>query len=65
MPKVTGSALRRLRSSTRRASARADTIWGARTEYLLRREGETLRMARKKVMLSNNDKPLYTLSFLV
>ena len=47
------------------SSARADTIWGARTEYLLRREGETLRMARKKVMLSNNDKPLYTLSFLV
>jgi 3-phenylpropionate/cinnamic acid dioxygenase small subunit len=47
------------------ANARADTIWGARTEYLLRREGAALRMARKKVMLSNNDKPLYTLSFLV
>jgi 3-phenylpropionate/cinnamic acid dioxygenase small subunit len=47
------------------SNARADTIWGARTEYLLRRQGEALRMARKKVMLSNNDKPLYTLSFLV
>ncbi len=47
------------------SNARGDTIWGARTEYLLRRESDTLKMAKKKVMLSNNDKPLYTLSFLV
>ncbi len=47
------------------SNARGDTIWGARTEYLLRRESDVLKMAKKKVMLSNNDKPLYTLSFLV
>jgi len=47
------------------SNARGDTIWGARSEYLLRRESDTLKMAKKKVMLSNNDKPLYTLSFLV
>lgn len=47
------------------SNARGDTIWGARTEYLLRRESDALKMAKKKVMLSNNDKPLYTLSFLV
>lgn len=47
------------------SNLRADTVWAARYEYLLRREGETLRMARKKVILVNNDKALYTLSFLV
>jgi 3-phenylpropionate/cinnamic acid dioxygenase small subunit len=47
------------------SNARGDTVWGARNEYLLRRGEQGLRMARKKVMLSNNDKPLYTLSFLV
>ena len=47
------------------SSSRGDTIWGARNEYLLRRGEQGLRLARKKVMLSNNDKPLYTLSFLV
>ena len=47
------------------SNARGDTVWSARNEYLLRRGEQGLRMARKKVMLSNNDKPLYTLSFLV
>lgn len=47
------------------SSQRGDTIWAARTEFSLRREGDTFRMARKKVMLVNNDKALYTLSFLV
>ncbi|HSW14010.1 MAG TPA: aromatic-ring-hydroxylating dioxygenase subunit beta [Solimonas sp.] len=47
------------------SNLRADTVWAARYEYVLRREGETFRMARKKVVLVNNDKALYTLSFLV
>jgi len=47
------------------SSLRDDTVWAARTEYLLRHEGGTFRMARKKVALVNNDKPLYTMSFLI
>lgn len=47
------------------SNLRADTVWATRNEYLLRPEGETFRMSRKKVMLVNNDKALYTLSFLV
>jgi len=40
-------------------------VWASRNEYTLRRIGDALRMARKKVSLVNNDKPIYTLSFLV
>jgi len=47
------------------SNLRAETLWAARSEYVLRRDGERLRMARKKVMLVNNDKALFTLSFLV
>ena len=47
------------------SNLREDTIWAARTEYLLREEAGALKMARKKVALVNNDKPLYTLSFLI
>lgn len=47
------------------SSLRGDTVWGTRNEYLLRRTPDGLRMARKKVVLVNNDKALYTLSFLV
>lgn len=52
------------------SNRRGDTVWGARVEYLLRRhvvEGRSasFRMARKKVVLVNNDKALYTLSFLI
>lgn len=47
------------------SSQRDDTLWAARTEYLLRDEGGTFRMARKTVALVNNDKPLYTMSFLI
>jgi hypothetical protein len=32
---------------------------------VLRETGDGLRMARKTVILVNNDKPLYTLSFLI
>jgi 3-phenylpropionate/cinnamic acid dioxygenase small subunit len=47
------------------SNLRADTVWCTRNEYLLRREADGLRMARKKVVLVNNDKALYTLSFLI
>ena len=47
------------------SNPRADTVWATRNEYRLRRESGSLRMVRKKVMLVNNDKPLYTLSFLI
>jgi 3-phenylpropionate/cinnamic acid dioxygenase small subunit len=44
---------------------RGDTVWAARTEYTLRRVDGQLRMARKKVMLVNNDKALYSMAFLI
>ncbi|VVP20870.1 p-cumate 2,3-dioxygenase system, small oxygenase component [Pseudomonas fluorescens] len=47
------------------SNLRAETVWCTRNEYLLRREAVGLRMARKKVVLVNNDKALYTLSFLI
>lgn len=47
------------------SNLRGDTIWAARTEYLLRDTDSGMKMARKKVMLVNNGKALYTLSFLV
>ena len=47
------------------SNRRGDTVWAARNEFVLRREGENWRMARKKVVLVNNDKALYTLSFLI
>ncbi len=47
------------------STARRDTIWGTRCEYVLRRIEGALRMARKKVMLVNNAKALPTLSFLI
>jgi len=47
------------------SNLRGETIWAARTNYVLRLNGAGLRMARKTVNLVNNDKPLYTLSFLI
>ncbi|MGX1096417.1 aromatic-ring-hydroxylating dioxygenase subunit beta [Amorphus sp. MBR-141] len=47
------------------SNLRGDTVWATRNEYLLRKADGALRMARKKVILVNNDKPLYTLSFLI
>ncbi|MEC9357993.1 MAG: aromatic-ring-hydroxylating dioxygenase subunit beta [Pseudomonadota bacterium] len=47
------------------SSLRGDTVWATRNEYVLRRTEHGLRMARKKVVLVNNDKALYTLSFLI
>jgi 3-phenylpropionate/cinnamic acid dioxygenase small subunit len=47
------------------SAARRDTIWGTRYEYILRRIGGALRMARKKVMLVNNAKALPNMAFLI
>jgi 3-phenylpropionate/cinnamic acid dioxygenase small subunit len=47
------------------SNLRGETIWAARTTYVLREVDGALSMARKTVNLVNNDKPLYTLSFLI
>jgi 3-phenylpropionate/cinnamic acid dioxygenase small subunit len=47
------------------SNRRGETLWAARTQYVLRRRGPSFRMARKTVTLVNNDKPLYTLAFLI
>jgi 3-phenylpropionate/cinnamic acid dioxygenase small subunit len=44
---------------------RGVTLWAGRSEYRLRNTGDGWRMARKKVMLVDNDRPLNTMSFLV
>ncbi|WP_066266435.1 aromatic-ring-hydroxylating dioxygenase subunit beta [Hydrogenophaga palleronii] len=47
------------------SSVRGDVVWASRNEYILRREGESLRMARKKVVLVNNETALYSMAFLI
>lgn len=44
---------------------RGVTLWAARIEWTLRRTDDGMRMARKKVMLVNNDRALSTLAFLI
>jgi 3-phenylpropionate/cinnamic acid dioxygenase small subunit len=44
---------------------RGVTLWAGRSEYKLRRAEDGLKMAYKKVLLVNNDRPLNTMSFLV
>ncbi len=44
---------------------RRDLVWASRNEYRLRRIGDGLRMAFKKVVLVNNDKALFSMAFLV
>jgi benzoate/toluate 1,2-dioxygenase beta subunit len=44
---------------------RGVTLWAGRSEYTLRRTDDGLRMAYKKVTLVDNDRPLYTLAFLI
>ena len=44
---------------------RGVTLWAGRSEWTLRRTGDGLRIARKKVMLANNDRALNTLAFLI
>jgi 3-phenylpropionate/cinnamic acid dioxygenase small subunit len=47
------------------SQTRGDVLWAARADYTLRRDGDALRMARKKVTLVNNADALYSLSFLI
>ena len=47
------------------SSLRDDTLWATRNEYRLRHVEGELRIAYKKVVLVNNAKAIYTLSFLV
>lgn len=47
------------------SNMRGETVWATRNEYRLRRVDGQLKMAHKKVVLVNNDKPIYTLSFLI
>ena len=44
---------------------RGPTLWAARNEYRLRLVDGQLKLARKKIVLVNNNKPIFTLSFLV
>lgn len=44
---------------------RAETVWATRNEYRLREVDGALRMVRKKVVLANNHRPIFTLSFLI
>ena len=44
---------------------RGVTLWAGRSEYRLRRTDDGWRMAAKKVLLVDNDRPLHTLSFLI
>ncbi|BBY81200.1 aromatic-ring-hydroxylating dioxygenase subunit beta [Mycolicibacterium pulveris] len=45
--------------------ARGNQLWGGRTTYRLRRDGAHLRLAYKKVVLVDNDKPIPTMGFLI
>lgn len=47
------------------SQTRGDTVWASRNEYTLRREKGELRMARKKVVLVNNNTALYSMAFLI
>ena len=44
---------------------RGTTVWAGRSQYRLRRVDGEWRMAAKKVMLVDHDRPLATLAFLV
>jgi benzoate/toluate 1,2-dioxygenase beta subunit len=45
--------------------ARGNRLWGGRTTYRLRRLDGVLRLAYKKVVLVDNDRPIPTLGFLI
>ena len=44
---------------------RAETVWATRNEYRLRQVDGAFRLVRKKVVLVNNHRPIFTLSFLI
>jgi benzoate/toluate 1,2-dioxygenase beta subunit len=45
--------------------SRGMRLWGGRTTYRLRRRGDDMLLAYKKVVLVDNDQPLPTLGFLI
>ncbi len=45
--------------------ARGNQVWGGRITYRLRQQEAGLRLAYKKVVLVDNDKPIPTMSFLI
>ena len=45
--------------------SRGTHLWGGRNTYRLRRRGDELLLAYKKVVLVDNDQPLPTLGFLI
>jgi len=45
--------------------ARGNELWGGRVTYRLRRDGAELRLAYKKVVLVDNEKPIPTMGFLI
>jgi benzoate/toluate 1,2-dioxygenase subunit beta len=45
--------------------SRGTHLWGGHTTYRLRRRGDDLLLAYKKVVLVDNDRPLPTLGFLI
>ena len=47
------------------SALRGDILWASKNEFVLRRNGYDFMIARKKVALVNNDKAIFTLSFLV
>jgi 3-phenylpropionate/cinnamic acid dioxygenase small subunit len=47
------------------SALRGDILWASKNEFVLRRDGDDFRIVRKKVALVNNDKAIFTLSFLV
>lgn len=47
------------------SQTRGDVLWASRNEYVLRRDGDDLRMVLKKVNLVNNHTALYSMAFLI
>lgn len=45
--------------------ARGTHIWGGRVTYRLRHQDDALRLAYKKVVLVDNDRPMPTMGFLI
>lgn len=47
------------------SATRGEVVWASRNTYRLRQHGDGFRLVFKKVALVNNDKALFTLSFLI
>ena len=47
------------------SNLRGEQLWSTRNTFLLRREGGSFKMTKKIVVLTNNDKAIYTLAFLI